>query len=165
MPLDLPGEAPSARKAHTVAGMTSASLPYVDTIHEPEQFLYLVYWSDKQHGEVWTSSHRQIRICKKMDFAALGKLVAVCGGHASEAGWFRTRTMVYHNDVTVLDRSNTVQWRTPPVQGEPPTAREYHTLTTVSTSRALLFGGQLICKDSGSIGACQSFCTRAVYKP
>lgn len=88
MPLELPGDAPSARKAHTVA--------------------------------------------------ALGKLVAVCGGHASEAGWFRTRTMVYHNDVTILDRNSAVQWRTPAVQGEPPTAREYHTLTTVSPSRALL---------------------------
>lgn len=56
--------------------------------------------------------------------------------------------MVYHNDVTILDRNSAVQWRTPAVQGEPPTAREYHTLTTVSPSRALLFGGQSICWEN-----------------
>lgn len=50
--------------------------------------------------------------------------------------------MVYHNDVTIMDRNNTVQWKVPTLEGEPPTPREYHTLTAVSPRRALLFGGQ-----------------------
>lgn len=51
--------------------------------------------------------------------------------------------MVYHNDVTVMDRNNVVQWQSPTLVGEPPAPREYHTLTAVSANRALLFGGEL----------------------
>lgn len=52
--------------------------------------------------------------------------------------------MVYHNDVTVMDRNDIVQWRSPSIAGDPPAAREYHTLTAVSANRALLFGGELL---------------------
>jgi len=65
----------------------------------------------------------------------------VFGGHASEAGWFRSRTVLYHNDVVVMDRQGTVQWKTLAVEGEPPAPREFHTLTALSPTRLLLFGG------------------------
>ena len=48
----------------------------------------------------------------------LGKLVVVCGGYASEAAWSRTRTMVYHKDVTNMDCNGAVQWQAQAVQGD-----------------------------------------------
>ena len=75
--------------------------------------------------------------------AALGWHVFVMGGHTSETSWFARKTDIYHNDVVVMDRQGTVQWRTPSLEGEAPAAREYHTLTPVSTTRLLLFGGAL----------------------
>lgn len=87
--------------------------------------------------------------------AALGKLVIVCGGHGSEAGWFRTKTTVYHNDIVIMDRSTSVQWRLPKVLGDVPAPREYHTLTAVSPTRALLFGGRNIIATWSKIPDCK----------
>ena len=68
-------------------------------------------------------------------------LVAV-GGRTAEIGWFRTRTDTFHNDVALVDCTQpALQWRAPPVEGEPPLAREFHTLSALSSGRLLLFGG------------------------
>ncbi len=74
-------------------------------------------------------------------FAALGRYMVVFGGHASGAGWFRSRTVLYHNDCVFMDRQGSVQWRALAVEGEPPAPREFHTLTALSPTRLLLFGG------------------------
>lgn len=65
----------------------------------------------------------------------------VFGGHASEVGWFRSKTEHYFNDVAVLDRQGSVQWRAVSAEGALPAGREFHTLTAVSPTRLLLFGG------------------------
>ena len=63
------------------------------------------------------------------------------GGRNAEVGWFRTKTDVFHNDVAVLDREQSVQWRAPTVAGDPPAPREFHSLTSLPDGRMLLFGG------------------------
>ncbi|EIE22836.1 galactose oxidase [Coccomyxa subellipsoidea C-169] len=74
--------------------------------------------------------------------AGVSNWLVVMGGRTAELGWFRTRTDTFHNDVALVDcEAGALQWRAPPVAGEAPTPREFHTLAALSGGRLLLFGG------------------------
>ena len=172
VPLELPGIAPSPRKAHALAGeLLHPIMQHLQCCgHSAQPRVSISTWGPsikhnpvpKQH-EASTpgnplASQGDMKHCAagvvncKIDpmllmpadcAAALGWHVFVMGGHTSETGWFARKTDIYHNDVVVMDRQGTVQWRTPSLEGELPAAREYHTLTPVSSTRLLLFGGAL----------------------
>ncbi len=77
--------------------------------------------------------------------AGLNSWLVVMGGRTAELGWFRTRTDTFHNDVALVDceAGSAPQWRVPPVAGEAPQPREFHTLAALPGGRLLLFGGDL----------------------
>ncbi|DBA80892.1 hypothetical protein WJX77_007438 [Trebouxia sp. C0004] len=71
----------------------------------------------------------------------LGLWLVVMGGRTADVGWFRTKTDTFLNDVVVMDREGAVQWRSPPVGGDAPAPREFHTLTPLTKGRLMLLGG------------------------
>jgi hypothetical protein len=78
--------------------------------------------------------------------AGVNNWLVVMGGRTAELGWFGTRTDTFHNDVALVNcEAGALQWRTPPIAGEPPIPREFPTLAALSGGRLLLFGGDLPC--------------------
>ncbi|XP_019051619.1 PREDICTED: tip elongation aberrant protein 1 isoform X2 [Nelumbo nucifera] len=69
--------------------------------------------------------------------ASGGHYLLLFGGHGT-GGWL-SRYDIYHNDCIVLDRVS-VQWKRLLTSNDPPSARAYHSMTSVG-SRYLLFGG------------------------
>ena len=69
---------------------------------------------------------------------AMGSKIVYFGGHGT--GGFFQKHHIYFDDVIVLERES-VKWTRPNVSGTSgPTARAYHTMTTVG-SQILIFGG------------------------
>ncbi|KAK9917644.1 hypothetical protein WJX75_006758 [Coccomyxa subellipsoidea] len=74
--------------------------------------------------------------------AGVNNWLVIMGGRTAELGWFGTRTDTFHNDVALVNcEAGALQWRTPPIAGEPPIPREFPTLAALSGGRLLLFGG------------------------
>ena len=72
----------------------------------------------------------------------MGLWLVVMGGRTAEIGWFRSKTELFHNDVVVMEREGTVQWRTPDVGRDTPAPREFHRLTSLAGGKLLRFGGK-----------------------
>ena len=111
---------------------------------------------DEQDAATWPPSHPWVPVAESPAWTNLrlpgvgpsarcghsatsaGSVVVVFGGHGA-TGWL-TRTDLYLNDTTLLDRAS-VQWRKLGGATQPPPPRAYHTLTRVNDRKLVLVGG------------------------